>query len=58
MPVHVNEVIIRATVTEPGNAAAGAQAGAGAGTPADAKEEMITECVEQVLEIIRRELKR
>jgi hypothetical protein len=57
MPVHVNEVIIRATVTEPGNAA-GAQSGGGAPVPTDGKEEMITECVEQVLEIIRRELKR
>lgn len=54
MTVQVNEIIIRATITD---AAAAPAAGGGTGN-AQEKEEIITECVEQVLEILRRDYKR
>ncbi len=54
MTVQVNEIIIRATITD---AAASPPAGSGSGNAQD-KEEIITECVEQVLEILRRDNKR
>lgn len=55
MTVQVNEIIIRATITDP---SAGSGAAGGGAAAANDKENMITECVEQVLEIIRREQKR
>ncbi|MCU0435847.1 MAG: DUF5908 family protein [Bacteroidia bacterium] len=54
MTVQVNEIIIRATITD---ASAAPPAGGGTGN-AQEKEEIITECVEQVLEILRRDNKR
>jgi hypothetical protein len=56
MTVHVNEIIIRATVNEDGEKHAGKKNAA----PKDAanKEGIVTECVEQVLEILKKEIKR
>jgi Family of unknown function (DUF5908) len=53
MTVQVNEIIIRATITD-----AAASPPAGGNGNAQDKEEIITECVEQVLEILRRDNKR
>lgn len=55
MPIQVNELIIKAAVTE-GNAS-GDKGGAAKGG-GDKTDDMINACVEQVLEIIRKELKR
>lgn len=56
MPVQVNEIIIKATVSEGGDAAPAA-GGAGGSDPSG-KDAIIAECVEQVLEIMKREIKR
>lgn len=59
MPVQVNEIIIRATVSEGGDAQP-AQPKAGKGNSADAsdKDSIVAECVEQVLDILKKEIKR
>ncbi len=54
MAVQVNEIIIRATVSEGGESQ---QAGGGNADPAG-KDAIIAECVEQVLEIMKKEIKR
>jgi len=48
MPVQVNEIIIRAVV-ESGTGGGGATPGSGT----DGMEALVSECVEQVLEILR-----
>jgi hypothetical protein len=53
MPVEIRELVIRATVSAP--RAAGA---AGTDTHEQEREEIVTMCVEQVLEILRREKER
>lgn len=55
MPVQVNEIIIKATVSEGGEAA---PAAGGGGSDPSGKDAIIAECVEQVLEILKREIKR
>lgn len=49
MAIEVRELIIRATVTQSGNAAGSGQSAA----PAAANEEIIKACIEKVLEIIK-----
>ena len=53
MPVEIRELVIRATVSAP-------HAGetAGGETPDQDREELVAMCVEQVLEILRREKER
>jgi Family of unknown function (DUF5908) len=56
MPVHVNEIVVRATIADTvQSAAATTSAGSGGGGN---NEQIIAECVEKVLDIIRREQKR
>jgi hypothetical protein len=59
MAVQVNEIIIRATVSEGGDAQPPAQNGAPKkeGDGAD-KDAIIAECVEQVMDILKKEMKR
>lgn len=59
MAVQVNEIIIRATVSEGG----GAQASPGqsekkSNADVSEKDSIIAECVEQVMEILKKEIKR
>lgn len=56
MPIQVNEIIIKAAVTEGAASAAGGAKTAGGG--GDDKDALINACVEQVLEILRKEDKR
>jgi hypothetical protein len=60
MPVQVNEIIIRATVSEGGDAQQQAQpkAGTGNGSGTSDKDSIVAECVEQVLDILKKEIKR
>ena len=53
MPVEIRELVIRATVSAPRAAEA-----AGPGTQEQELEEIVAMCVEQVLEILRREKER
>lgn len=53
MPVEIRELVIRATVTAPR-----AVETAGSEAPDQEREELVTICVEQVLEILRREKER
>jgi hypothetical protein len=55
MTVQVNEIIIRATVSEGGDSQ---QAAGGGNADPAGKDAIIAECVEQVLEIMKKELKR
>ena len=59
MAVQVNEIIIRATVSEGGEASQGSSKAA-KGNSADApeKDSIIAECVEQVLDILKKDIKR
>jgi hypothetical protein len=56
MPLEIKELVIRATVDD-GGGAAGGEVEAGKDKPAD-RAAMVTECVEQVLQILRRERER
>jgi hypothetical protein len=58
MPVQVNEIIFRASVGEGGNNSTSAPAVPKKDGAPDDKDAIIAECVEQVLEIIRKENKR
>ncbi len=55
MPIQVNEIIIKAAVTEGAASATGGAKPAGGG---DDKDALINACVEQVLEILRKDEKR
>lgn len=59
MAVQVNEIIIRATVSEGGDAQQSPGKGEKKGN-ADAsdKDSIIAECVDQVLDILKKEIKR
>ena len=54
MPVEIRQLVIRATVDGGGSA----ERPSGAKEKAPAREEIITECVEQVMAILRRERER
>ena len=54
MPIEIRELVIRATV-DPKKEKAG---GPAAGKSAPATQDVVAECVEQVLEILRREKER
>ena len=56
MPIEIRELVIRATV-EPGGGA-GQQKSTGKQEAGKEREELIAECVEQVLEILRKERER
>ena len=59
MAVQVNEIIIRATVSEGGDAKQEASKGEKKNTGAmPEKDAIIAECVEQVLDILKKEVKR
>ena len=60
MAVQVNEIIIRAAVSEGGDAQQQAQPKAGKTNSSDAsdKDSIVAECVEQVLDILKKEIKR
>jgi hypothetical protein len=56
MPVEIREIIIRAVVTDTGG---GAQPASSESTAeSSGKEEIINECVEQVLEILKNQKER
>ena len=55
MPVQINELIIRAHVNEPEEAAKASQP---ASANKDAKEEIIQECIERVLELLHHQNER
>ena len=57
MPVQVNEIIIKASVSEGGDTQQKPASGGAASDPS-AKDAIIAECVEQVLDILRKEIKR
>ncbi|HEU4716388.1 MAG TPA: DUF5908 family protein [Bacteroidia bacterium] len=57
MAIQVNEIIIRATVSEGGEAQQGHHSRKKSDDPTG-KDEIIAECVEQVMEILNREIKR
>ena len=59
MAVQVNEIIIRATVSEGGEASQGSsKAGKGNNADSPEKDAIIAECVEQVLDILKKDIKR
>ena len=60
MPVQVNEIIIRASVSEGGDAQQPAQpkTGKAGGSDSSDKDSIVAECVEQVLDILKKEIKR
>jgi hypothetical protein len=62
MPIEIKELHIRVTVdASPGGHAPGAQtaaAGRGATADAGAKDALVAECVEQVLQILQNKLER
>ncbi len=54
MPIEIRELIIKATVVQEGGGAGAAETGAGSGNnDASPNEELIKNCVEKVLEIIK-----
>ena len=54
MPIEIRELIIKATVVQEGGGAGVAATGAGSGNnDASPNEELIKNCVEKVLEIIK-----
>lgn len=58
MAVQVNEIIIRATVSEGGDAQPPAKGATQGGGDASEKDAIIAECVEQVMDILKKEIKR
>lgn len=60
MAVQVNEIIIRATVSEGGDAPQPAAPKSGKANNSDSseKDSIVAECVEQVLDILKKEIKR
>ncbi|MEP7251933.1 MAG: DUF5908 family protein [Ginsengibacter sp.] len=53
MPIEVRELIIKATVVQEGNTAAAAAPSSNTNNNVSANEEIITACVEKVLEILK-----
>jgi len=54
MPIEIRELIIKATVVQEGGGAGATATGAGSGNnDASPNEELIKNCVEKVLEIIK-----
>jgi hypothetical protein len=53
MPIEVKELVIRATIDPKGG-----EAKKGADAATENRQELVRECVEQVLEILRRERER
>ena len=66
MPVEIREIVVRATVTPPMEPPSAPSAGAsppgpperGTLHPSDNRDEIIMECVEKVLEIIKKQKER
>ncbi len=58
MAIEIRELVIRAVVAPEGEAGAASQQGA-SGTPSGARrDEIVAECVEQVLDVLRLEKER
>ena len=57
MPIEIRELIITATVEEQGAGGEAAAATPGATSPED-KQQIIQECVDQILEILKKEDRR
>ena len=55
MPIEIRELHIRVAVTPPAGGASTPGASAGAATPGgdEARRELVAECVEQVLQVLR-----
>ena len=58
MPLEIRELHIKVSVNQPTGGAAAAAAPGGKDDAADAKEEVIQQCVEEVLEIINHKKER
>ena len=53
MPIEIRELIIKATVTQEGTGGATSPVSSNANNNVSANEEIITACVEKVLEILK-----
>jgi hypothetical protein len=58
MPIEIRELIITATVDEGGQGGASAQAAPASGANAQDKQEIVQECVDQVMNILKKEDRR
>ena len=58
MPIELRELVIKATVEGQPGAKEGAQAGAGAKPNGQQRQQIVAECVEQVMEIMRQRSQR
>lgn len=58
MPIEIRELIIVATVDEQGAGGASAQAASPAGASPDDKQQIVQECVDQVMDILKKEERR
>jgi hypothetical protein len=52
MPIEIRELVIKATIVQEGTAGASTAASSSANNNVSANEEIITACVEKILEII------
>ena len=53
MPVEVRELVIKATIVQEGNAGAASASANSGNSNVSANEEIITTCVEKILEILK-----
>jgi hypothetical protein len=53
MPIEIRELFIRVSVTPPAGGTPAGAPGPGPGAGADARQALVRECVEQVMQILR-----
>ncbi len=58
MPIEIRELVIKATVESQGQSGGGGGAAGGGGPDAKQRQQIVAECVEQVMEIIRQKSER
>jgi len=58
MPIEVRQLVIRATVSDEASGKKSPQAGEGSQPPGAKKQDLVAECVDQVMEILREQQER